>query len=154
MTTKIASIPLDNPFHMTVQMESSVGYQYRGVKAGTEVDQVVVLGAGDTAATVISGVIQNDVNENEYVKMVYNGITKVKSYQDSIARDDLLECVYNNDAAITNEDLKLNGTFKKLTIATEITSGGMIAAIALEAADQYEIFKAFLIRSIQIYANS
>lgn len=152
MTTIMAAIPLANPFHASYQMVESRGYQYRGVKhenGTTEMNQVMALEAADTAGTVISGVLQEDVLENEYVKVAHFGTTKAKAYADGILRDDLLECVWNDDSAITDEDLMLNGTMKRIAPGATLAADLMVAGIALEDADQYEIFKMFLLRRIR-----
>lgn len=156
MTTKMASISLEGAFHASYQMVGSRGYQYRGVKhkdGTTEMDQVMALEAANASAPVIAGVLQNDVLEDEYAKVVYFGPTKAKANADGINRDDLLECIWNDDSDITDEDKMLNGTFKKITLTEHIAEGEMIAGIALEDADQYEIFKMFLLRRVAVYES-
>jgi len=132
------AIPMDNPFHGSYEAEGAV-YEYHAVIPGSDDHQVKEMtagGAGD--GTIIEGVVQDDANDEESVKVVYFGPTW--GYANAaIIRNARLEAIFS--ATAIN-----NGRFQ--TIAAGSYTGKMVAGIALEDAVELAKFKIFLTREI------
>lgn len=126
-------------FEATFFAEAAVK-QYMAVKPGSDDHQITLLENGvDSDGIACLGIVQNDANANEAVRVVFGGPSK--------ARADGSVSVLNSLVASASATADENG---ELVVVSVLANASMILAVALEDAADDEYFWANIVMQYQL----